>query len=289
MLALNGLRLRERFARADALVAPILLFLCIYVGCLMVLAWARFPFVQWSGLLSVAIASVALVVFFERGRWSIGLGGPPGRAIEEVAKGALFGAVLIGACAAIVAWTTPIEHARGRGFPFLELVAVFVPAAVHEELLFRGYVFQKLLAWRRGFAMFTIAAVFAALHLGNAAVSWLGLFNIFLGGVLLGLAYERFMRLWFPIGLHLAWNVTTGPILGHEVSGYESMRTLFVERGHGPVWATGGDFGIEASIWMTLVELIAIALLGWSPPRTAQSNIIAPQDVFETVEKESNE
>ena len=89
----------------------------------------------------------------------------------------------------------------------------------------------------------------------------LGLTNVFLGGILLGLAYARFERLWFPIGLHTAWNVTIGPILGHEVSGYESMRTVFVERGGGAPWITGGDFGLEGSVWLTAIAIVAIGLM----------------------------
>lgn len=162
---------------------------------------------------------------------------------------------------------TDIGHVPGEGFPWRELVLVFVPAALHEELLFRGYPFQKLHQRNRWFAIAFVAAVFAALHSGNASVTPLALFNIFLGGVLLGLAWERHRRLWFPIGIHLAWNLTTGPILGHEVSGYEALETLFVEQGTGPEILTGGDFGIEGSILMTLTAAIAIALLWRKAPR----------------------
>lgn len=241
------------------------------------------------GLLSVTFATLVVLLVWEKGASAIGLVAPPGRIAGEFFAGTAFGVALIGLCAAIVAWTTPIDHAPGRGFPWLELFAVFVPAAVHEEVLFRGYVFQKLRAWRRWVAILLIAAVFAGLHVGNAAVSYIGLLNIFLGGVLLGLAYERYLRLWFPIGLHLAWNVMTGPILGHEVSGYESMRTLFVERGNGPSWATGGDFGIEGSVWMTLVELLAIVILASTRRAERPSNMIAAQSVLTTAQKESPE
>ena len=250
-----------RFAGADALLAPILLFIGAYVAALFVLTWIRFPFIHWRGLISVSFATTLLLTFWEKGRWSLGLAAPPNRAAREFLSGSVFGACLIGVCAAIVAFSTPVDHARGEGFPWFEMVAVFIPAVIHEELLFRGYVFQKLRQWNRVFGIALVAAIFAALHLGNAAVSYLGTLNIFLGGLLLGLAYERHLRLWFPIGLHLAWNVMTGPVLGHEVSGYESMRTLLVERGEGPTWATGGDFGIEGSIWMTAVELLAIGIL----------------------------
>ncbi|HKR65703.1 MAG TPA: CPBP family intramembrane glutamic endopeptidase, partial [Thermoanaerobaculia bacterium] len=123
------------------------------------------------------------------------------------------------------------------------------------------YPFQTLYRRNATFAILCVAAIFAALHLGNDAVTMLGILNVFLGGILLGLAYARYERLWLPIGLHLAWNVMTGPVLGHEVSGYHSARTIFVERGGGAAWITGGEFGLEGSAWMTLVALAANVLM----------------------------
>ena len=237
------------------------MFGSFYVATLILLTWVRFPFVQWSGLIAVSVATTGAVLMWDRGRWPLGLFVRPRLAIPEFLLGSVFGAVLIAACALLVVLTTDVRHERGLGFPWLEVAAVYLPAAIHEELLFRGYAFQKLHAWNRNVALFSVALLFAALHLNNMAVSWLGLVNIFLGGILLGLAYERYARLWFPIGLHLAWNLTSGPILGHEVSGYDSMATILVERGQGPWWLTGGEFGIEGSVWMTAVEIAGIAVL----------------------------
>jgi membrane protease YdiL (CAAX protease family) len=242
-------------------VAPLVIFVSFYVATLIVLTWLRFPFVQWTGLLAVTVATVASVFLWDRGRSSLGLLVSPRLAVPEFASGTLFGVLLIAMCALLIVVSADVWHERSTGFPWRELLLVYAPAAVHEELLFRGYAFQKLHQWRRVVALFLVAFVFAALHARNDSVSTLGLLNIFLGGVLLGLAYERYGRLWFPIGLHLAWNVMSGPILGHEVSGYETMATVFVERGHGPRWLTGGDFGIEGSLWMTLTELTGIAFL----------------------------
>ena len=243
------------------MVAPIVLFVSFYVATLIILTWVRFPFVQWTGLIAVSVATILTVRIWDKGRWAVGLVVPPRRAVPEFLFGILWGALLVGSCALIVVLSTDVRHEPGRGFPWLELAAVFIPAAVHEELLFRGYVFQRIHRWNRVVALLFVALLFAALHFNNAAVSWLGLANIFLGGLLLGLAYELYTRLWFPIGLHLAWNIMSGPILGHEVSGYESMETLLVERGHGSLWLTGGDFGIEGSVWMTLTESAGILLL----------------------------
>ncbi len=223
--------------------------------------WLALPLGQWTGLVSVTVATLVVAGWWERGRWPLGFFVSPRLASREFVLGALLGAALIGGCAVAVVLSTGIRHEPGRGFPWLEVVAVFLPAAIHEELLFRGYPFQKLYAWRPDFALWFAAFFFAALHFGNPSVSLLGLANIFLGGILLGLAYARYGRLWFPIGLHLAWNLMTGPILGHEVSGYEAVHTVLIETGGGPGWLTGGDFGIEGSVWMTLAEITGIAML----------------------------
>ena len=235
-----------------------------YVATFVVANLLRGPWIQWSALASVVIATVVTIAIVERGKWDIGLA--PRFALRELGSGALFGALLIGACALLIVITTGVRHEPGRGFPWFELVAVFIPAALHEELLFRGYAFQKLLHWNRIVALAFVALVFAALHAGNHAVTTLALANIFLGGILLGLAYERHLRLWFPIGLHLAWNLVSGPILGHEVSGFTSMATVLVEIDRGADWLTGGAFGIEGSVWMTATELAGIALL-WNQVR----------------------
>ena len=251
----------EKAVAIERLIASLILFVFFYVATLLALAWTGAAIGQSGALLAVVVATTATVGVVERWRWNLGLLIRPDIALRELLLGSAGGAALIGLCALLVTFTTDLRHLPGEGFPWIELVVVFVPAALHEELLFRGYVFQKLHQWNRAGAIGFVSAVFAVVHWGNANASGLGLMNIFLGGVLLSLAYERYCRLWFPIGIHLAWNLMTGPVLGHEVSGYESLRTVFVETGSGPVWLTGGEFGIEGSIWMTLVEMAAIAVL----------------------------
>jgi membrane protease YdiL (CAAX protease family) len=236
------------------------LFVCFYLATWLVLGALHFPF-YWSGLASVTVATVLSIAILERGQWPLGLFVPPRLALREFAIGIAWGVVLIGSCATFIVLSTDVRHQPGRGFPWVELIGVFVPAVLHEELLFRGYAFQKLLRANRPVAYLFVSFLFAALHAGNIAVTFLGLINVFLGGILLSVAYELYSRLWMPIGLHLAWNLMSGPILGHEVSGYTGEATVFVERGSGVWWLTGGNFGIEGSVWMTLIELAGIAVL----------------------------
>lgn len=233
----------------------------LYVATLILLNRVPAAFHQWAALFAASVATALSIVILDRGRWPLGLFVSPKLAIRELLTGTVCGIVLVGIAAVLVVLTTEVRHGRGDGFPLVELILVFLPAALHEEIVFRGYPFQKLVRINRAFAVIFVALLFAALHANNSSVTLIGLLNIFLGGVLLGLAYLRYGRLWFPIGLHFAWNLMTGPILGHEVSGYQADDTVFTESGQGPWWLSGGEFGLEGSVVMTVVELLAIGVL----------------------------
>ncbi len=221
------------------------------------------PGPQWGALLSAIVATLVVVASCEQGRWDLGLIAPPAIAIREAVGGGVLASLLILGGDCLILASTQLQHVRGNGFPWDELATIYVPAVLHEELLFRGYALQKLAAkWPR-FAVGFMAAVFAALHLGNDAVSVLATANIFVAGVLLGMTWLITRRLWLAIGLHLVWNLLSGPILGYNVSGYVSGRTVWRTSGSGSAILTGGAFGIEGSIWMLLMELLGVALMSW--------------------------
>src|SRR5690606_11023418 len=75
------------------------------------------------------------------------------------------------------------------------------------EAMFRGYPFQ-VMAQRFGpaFATMVTSVGFAFAHGQNPNVTVLGLFNIFLAGVLLAIAYLKTLSLWFATGVHVGWN-----------------------------------------------------------------------------------
>ncbi len=145
---------------------------------------------------------------------------------------------------------------------------LFLVVAVHEETLFRGFLFQRL---RDGIGVWptqvALAALFALAHWGNPGMEggtklWATL-DIGIGALVLGLAYLRTRSLALPIGMHLGWNWMQGPVLGFGVSGMTShswFRPAFLDQ---PAWLTGGAFGLEASVFGVLVDLIALAAL-WS-------------------------
>ena len=241
------------------LLGSITLFVSIYIATFLAIGYAAMAFKigyhQWSALIAVICATALTIRIIERGRWRLGFFVPPGIASKEFLFGALFAAVLILVVDGLAQATTRLHHVVGTGFPWFELIAVFAPAAFHEELLFRGYVFQKLRMWSRIGAIGITSIVFAALHVSNRGISAMAIVNLCIAGVLLALAYERYERLWFPIGIHFIWNILSGPILGYGVSGYAAESTVFRTIGSGPLLVTGGTFGIEGSIWMAAAEL----------------------------------
>ena len=214
-----------------------------------------------SALLAAAFATVVANALIDRGRWRVGFFVTPRFALRELVLGVAVAALLIGAIDAGILLLTDLRHVRAGGFPWRELWVVFIPAAMQEELVFRGYVFQRVRAWNRGVAIVGSSLVFGLLHAGNSGVTPVALTSIIVAGILLALAYERYERLWFPIGIHIAWNVVSGPILGYDVSGYVPSHELFRTVGSGNVLVTGGTFGIEGSVVSVVIEAFAVALL----------------------------
>jgi len=261
---------RTHSAAASA-AASFFLFIAVDAAAVTSLAFAaallQFPWPQWVWLAGVSIATAVTRFIVEPQGWPIGLAAPPKRALLELALGIILAACVIGACDLALQAAGAMRHTFRGAFPWVELAGVFIPAAFHEELAFRGYVFQRLRFWNRGAAYAFSALVFALMHFNNRGLTLLALGNIALAGILLALAYERYERLWFPIGIHLAWNLLSGPVLGYPVSGFIARATVFTATASGNAWMTGGVFGIEGSVLITVAEIAAIALLGYHPRR----------------------
>src|SRR5688572_2322613 len=145
---------------------------------------------------------------------------------------------------------------------------VFAAAAAFEEAVFRGYILQTFvrsgLAWP---AIIITSVAFGAVHLGNPSANWISSLNTALAGIWFGMAYLKTRDLWFPTGLHLAWNWTQGSIFGVEVSGLTDIvkAPLMRESDAGPAWLTGGDYGIEGGVITTAAIVISTAVLYFLP------------------------
>jgi len=150
----------------------------------------------------------------------------------------------------------------------LTTLLVLAVGAASEETLFRGYMFQTLL--RSGHTQFAVgmtAFLFASVHFANPdfdPISWL---NTLIAGIWFAVAYLKTRDLWFPFGIHLAWNWLQGPVFGISVSGISGFASapLFRATDTGPAWLTGGNYGIEGGLASTFALLLSIAMIWYLP------------------------
>lgn len=138
-------------------------------------------------------------------------------------------------------------------------------AAFAEEAIFRGYAFQVLgAAFGVPVAVTVSSVAFAIAHGRNPEVDGLALLNIFLGGVLLSMAYVRTLSLWFATAVHAGWNWTVMSLFDLPVSGFTFDTPLYDAGVAGPDWWTGGAFGPEGGLVGTIgfgVALLAVLRL----------------------------
>jgi membrane protease YdiL (CAAX protease family) len=255
-------------------------FVAIYLSILVVggkLVGSTYSLMHEVGLVAAVVATAASIGLLERGKWDLGLRRSPSVISSSITGGFLVAAGIIVAADGIIRISSDLIHQYRGLFPFGAVATLILPAAVHEELLFRGYPFQKMLAWRPAAAVLFGSAIFSILHLGNDSVSMMGLANIFMAGLLLSAGYLATRTLWFPMAMHVTWNVLTGPVLGYEVSGFGVDRSLFgTLRPPGPLWITGGAFGIEGSAILFPLEAAATIFLLLLSRRTANRS---PADI----------
>ena len=140
---------------------------------------------------------------------------------------------------------------------------LFTIPAAGEEALMRGYLFQALAeAWGGAWALWITSFLFGILHLGNPNTSWIGLANILVAGLFLGVVYLKTASLWWATGAHLGWNWAHGFLSDLPVSGVELVDTPLLEPlTRGPEWLSGGSFGPEGSVLATLVLVVATLIL----------------------------
>jgi membrane protease YdiL (CAAX protease family) len=188
------------------------------------------------------------------------------RARSGFALGILAGALTAGAALLISAvaggagWVRDVGTLADYLRESLKTVGVLVPAALAEEVLFRGVPLVLLASvLGRGAAVLGIALLFALAHLANPSVTPLGMGNIALAGIFLGLAFYAPGGIWTAFGTHLGWNSLLA-CLDTPVSGVPFDIPLLDYNAGSPVWLTGGRFGPEGGLAATIALTFAILI-----------------------------
>src|SRR5579875_2165036 len=155
---------------------------------------------------------------------------------------------------------------------FFYFFAILV-AAMGEEMIFRGYVFQLLVEKMGPFAtVLPMAVIFGLMHLSNPHSSFLGVLNTSLWGVILGYAFLRSHDLWLPIGLHYGWNAVL-PLFGVNLSGITIDVTRYSYRWDlTPLWS-GGTYGPEGGLLTTIFAIALFFAIARAPVKVQTARI----------------
>lgn len=139
-------------------------------------------------------------------------------------------------------------------------ILVYSIVAIAEEVMFRGYILRNfMISFNKYIALIISSLLFSLVHGFNPNIDLFSFFNLFLAGILLGISYIYTKNLWFPIALHLSWNLSQ-TLLGFNVSGrdyYSLVEFKILEKNI----LNGGDFGFESSILSIIFQIIFIVMI----------------------------
>jgi uncharacterized protein len=228
------------------------------------------PLHPWVALKNLLLPFLLLAVyawtvrFLER-RPAHELALSPGIALFPA--GLVLGMILISAYV-LVQWTVgAAQVASGTlsGGPLPLANEFLIPwlTAVGEELLFRAVLFrltEEMLGTSA--AVLLTVALFGISHAINPGADTASLTALSLGiGALLTLSFAATRSLWFPVGLHMGWNLAEGFLYGLPNSGQADPMPLAHTAVTGQPALTGGAFGPEGSVILVLLCMLASALL----------------------------
>jgi hypothetical protein len=146
-----------------------------------------------------------------------------------------------------------------------------------EEALIRGWALPVIGArYKPWIGLLVSSIIFAILHGLNPNLSVIALVNLALFGVFAGLYAMREGSLWGISALHSVWNWVQGNFFGFQVSGTDAGGgTLINLMEIGADWLTGGAFGPEGGLAVTVVLLISIAVtLFWKEMGTVEESLV---------------
>ena len=183
-------------------------------------------------------------------------------------QGVLVGAALMTAIAlgSVVCRACNITICKNVNFGLILLMLVgFLIQGMSEEFIFRGFLMNTLGGRHHPFVAIGVsAAAFSLAHVLNPGFGPLVFINLAMFGVFAGLYMILFDDIWGVCAIHSIWNFLQGSFYGISVSGSGMSESVFrTTANSSSALLTGGKFGIEGSIFTTLVLAAGIAVLWW--------------------------
>lgn len=192
------------------------------------------------------------------------------------ARGAIIGLLLVSS-SAFLAWINGNVIFKLTEFNVLLVfgyLVLYLLVGIAEEFLFRTFPLKVLTEryplWT---GILITSLLFGFAHYFNPDFNWLAMLNITLVGACLAFYTLWKGNIYWAIGIHFGWNTAQGVLLGYQVSGTASFG-VFEARPLGPIHLSGGNFGIESSVFCTIVSLALLIYLAirYRPEPAIQAN-----------------
>lgn len=172
-------------------------------------------------------------------------------------RGLLTGFCLMAAITglSIVTGVNRIAFEGGNAGIILLYLAGFLVQGMSEEVIFRGYLMTTIGGSHKTWlAVLISAAAFSLAHAGNPGFGVFSAFNLALFGVFAAMYIIAFDDIWGISAIHSIWNFTQGSLWGISVSGTGGVESIFRTSAKSSIsFLTGGEFGIEGSVFTTIV------------------------------------
>lgn len=183
--------------------------------------------------------------------------------ITGFSKGTLIGFAILITCSGLALLNGNVLFTIGKIslLSLLGYVILYILVGVFEEFMFRSFplfVFSE--RYPMVLAILITSLFFGLAHIENDGFNWLAMLNITLAGILFAILVLLKRNIYWAVGIHFGWNFTQGVILGYNVSGTEAAGFLNAKP-IGPTYFSGGNFGIEGSVFCTGVLLASIIYL----------------------------
>ena len=251
--------------------------------------------VEWVDLLTVLITIAFVVYMVDRQTWEgIGFSGRSWQPFLLL-RASLLGGGAIAITAGVLALFGHLQFEPDTLSTFLSgdsidsapavawasstlrITLLLAPAALFEELIFRGYF------WRVAedsasprVALVVTSVMFGVAHIQNPGADLLAIANVMLAGVALGLLRLHTNSLPAAWVAHFAWNWVMAAALHVPVSGLPMSTPGYRAIIDGPDWFAGGSWGPEGGVAATLILLAAVAF-GLFPTRFPGSSTNFPR------------
>ena len=198
-------------------------------------------------------------------------------AFKNYLKGYLVGAAMITASCLIAVITGNMSITVSASISVLSIIIFFIGYLIQgmaEETLVRGYFMVSLTnslhnRYAAAIAVFVSSLAFSILHIFNPGFTFLAFINLVLSGIFFGTYILRTDNIWSACAAHSAWNFFQGNVLGVRVSGLTMQSSIFSATENGGSLISGGSFGLEGGLAVTIVEVIAILLVVLLPKKKA--------------------